>query len=106
MPPNSWVLSKVKRGAPSTGACPIVLINIPKRQAISPLTGEPLTKVDTVLSENNATAKYSGMLNLIATLARAGDINTNPNQLINVPKKLAAMPTEIARPASPLRAMG
>src|SRR5690625_2891277 len=105
-PELNWILLNVNLSTESTGAKPTVANIIPKTPAISPLLIELPAKLAINVSENKVTLKYSQGPNLIVSFASWGATKIKAAILNIVPMAENTIPTPIAFPASPFKAIG
>ena len=105
-PPFSALTPKVYRETESMGASPTVESIRPMMPVMTPLIRSSSERVMISVREKTVIEKYSQGPNLIAMLARAGEIPTRASRLRMVPQKENTMPTPRAFPAWPFSASG
>ena len=71
-PPDRYNVPKVNLSSPLIASSPMVAMNSPIRQLISPFKIEPDDTEVIMLMPNTAKAKYSGLLNCSASFASIG----------------------------------
>ena len=100
------IMPKVKRGNPEIGSKPIDAISSPKKAAIMPLINER-PEIETMTDRPKiASAKYSTGPNSSAKPDTTGEAKVMIRAPTMPPKNEANSAMDMARPASPRRAIG
>ena len=105
-PPPMNSEPKVKRGTLAIGSVPITVMRRPMAVESRPLTSEASVSPATIAIASTNSEKYSHGPNSSAIAASGPVTKTRHSAPSSPPQKDAHTPSQIARPGSPLRAMG